>query len=197
MQENGNNNQPPEGIDILKSEADGKIYVINEVLNYYQRKLRVLTKEQVLSLAHHVFDIEKLERAKEILHELWIWRKASPSTDNSYLIKNLSQRRKRRGGNVSNAQDIINFFHVEDANLNVIFLTLKCEDIPSKVHESEAMKDVYVLLHKSEKDYMDVMHDLELKSLSIESYSQMVLELKNEMSKGFQALTAMIKRSKF
>ena len=38
------------------------------------------------------------------------------------------------------------------------------------------------------------MHDLELKSLSIESYSQMVLELKNEMSKGFQALTAMIKK---
>ena len=38
MQENGNNNQPPEGIDILINEADGKIYVINEVLNYYQRK---------------------------------------------------------------------------------------------------------------------------------------------------------------
>ena len=61
MQENGNNNQPPEGIDILINEADGKIYVINEVLNYYQIKLRVLTKQQVLSLTHHVFNEEMIE----------------------------------------------------------------------------------------------------------------------------------------
>ena len=150
MQENGNNNQPPEGIDILINEADGKIYVINEVLNYYQRKLRVLTKQQVISLAHHVFNVEMIERAKKILHELWIWRKASPSTENDYIIKNLAVKRRNRGPNAKIANDIINFFHVEDAKLNVILLTLKCEDIPSKVHSSEAMKDVYVLLHKSE-----------------------------------------------
>ena len=27
----------PEGVDILRSDNDGRIYVINEVLNFYQR----------------------------------------------------------------------------------------------------------------------------------------------------------------
>ena len=50
----------PEGINLLKSDANGKIYVINEVLNFYQCKLKVLDRNQALSLAHHVFDGNKL-----------------------------------------------------------------------------------------------------------------------------------------
>ena len=52
----GNNtNIPfPEGIQGMRCEADGKIYVINEILNFYQRKLSDLSIEQAFLLSHHV-----------------------------------------------------------------------------------------------------------------------------------------------
>ena len=56
----------PEGIDILKSDSTGKISVVNEVLNFYQRKLNVLNKAVVLNLAHNQFEQTELEQAKEI-----------------------------------------------------------------------------------------------------------------------------------
>ena len=40
----------PEGIDILKSDSTGKISVVNEVLNFYQRKSKVLDKAVILNL---------------------------------------------------------------------------------------------------------------------------------------------------
>ena len=47
MATNGNTTlgQQPLGITILKDENDGKTYVINEILNYYQCKLKVFTKD--------------------------------------------------------------------------------------------------------------------------------------------------------
>ena len=48
----------PEGIDFLKG-GDGKIFVINEILNFYQCKLKVLKKSEALALAH-VFEEKKI-----------------------------------------------------------------------------------------------------------------------------------------
>ena len=75
MADNTTHDSLPEGINLLKSEVDGKIYVINEVLNFYQCKLKILGKTQALSLAHHVFDKVKLAEAKDLLLNLWNWRK--------------------------------------------------------------------------------------------------------------------------
>ena len=133
----------PEGITCL--ESDGKFYVISEVLNYYQRKLSNLTIDAVKGLAHHLFELEALREAKRLLLTLWKWKKCKPSSDNNYIIKGLEDKRKGRGSKTNTAMDIIKFLQVEDANLGILFLTLKCELIPSKVHESEAMKDIYVL----------------------------------------------------
>ena len=45
----------PDGIDILKSKTSGKLYVVNELLNFYQRKGCLLNKVQISNLAHHIF----------------------------------------------------------------------------------------------------------------------------------------------
>ena len=183
----------PEGIDILKGD-DGKIYVINEILNFYQCKLKVLKKPEALALAH-VFDEKKLCNAKEVLLKLWNWRKLTPSTQNTYIIKNLEEKRKSRGAKGRMASDIVNFFEVEDANLGITFLTLNCEVIPSKVHEREAMQDVYVLLHKSEEDYAYVTERIEQRDATIESQGNMIQALQKDMLKGFQELTQLLKNN--
>ena len=92
MATNGNTTlgQQPLGITILKDENDGKTYVINEILNYYQCKLKVFTKDQAVSLSHHLFDEKKLEEAKSILLKLWNWKKPTPSSENGYIIKHRS-----------------------------------------------------------------------------------------------------------
>ena len=149
----------PEGINFLKGD-DGKIYVINEILNFYQCKLKVLKKTEALALAH-VFDEKKLVKAKEVLLKLWNWRKLTPSSQNVYVIKNLEEKRRYRGAKGRLASDIVNFLEVEDANLDITFLTINCEVIPSKVHEREAMQDVYVLLQKSEEGYAYVTDRIE------------------------------------
>ena len=58
MQENEANIPFPEGIQGMRCESDGKLYVLNEILNFYQRKLSLLTQEQAFLLAHHVFDYD-------------------------------------------------------------------------------------------------------------------------------------------
>ena len=183
----------PEGINILKSDVDGKIYVINEVLNYYQIKLKVLMKNPTLALAHHVFDDKKLAQAKALLLNLWNWRKLTPSSPHEHVIKNLGERRKSRGAKGRMATDIINFLEVEDAKLGITFVTLNCDDIPSKIHESEALKDVYVLLHKSEQDYDFVKESLDQKNEEIKSQGYMIQALREDMLKGFQEITQMLK----
>ena len=190
----GNNtNIPfPEGIQGMRCEADGKIYVINEILNFYQRKLSDLSVNQAFLLSHHVFDYEMLHKAKESLLSLWNWRKCEPSTDNNYIIKNLESRRQKRGGKTTTAHDIIKFLHVEDARLNITFLTMKCELIPSKILESEAMRDIYVLMHKSDEDYKAVMEVLEQKSVELDNYANMVTSLRGGIVENFANLTRMI-----
>ena len=68
----------PEGVDILKSERDGRIYVINTVLCYYQRKLRVLGNDELKTLAHHVFKPKVVDEARKMLHSIWVWRNLEP-----------------------------------------------------------------------------------------------------------------------
>ena len=104
--------------------------------------MKVFTKVQALSLSHHVFDEKKLEEAKSILLKLWNWKKPTPSSTNGYIIKNLDVRRKGKGQRTKLANDIINFLYVEDVNLGIVFLTLNCDIIPSKVQESEAIQDM-------------------------------------------------------
>ena len=70
----------PEGIICM--ESDGKMYVINEVLNFYQRKISNLHKDAAKALAHHLFELDTLCEAKQLLLTLWTWRKCKPSTDN-------------------------------------------------------------------------------------------------------------------
>ena len=75
----------PEGIQVMKS--DGKIYVIDEILNFYQRKLSNSTVEEVKALGHHVFQLETMQRSKEVLLALWKWRKCVPSSENNHITK--------------------------------------------------------------------------------------------------------------
>ena len=168
---------PPEGISILKGGLEGEMFVVNEVLNFYQRKIKLLGHNQAVNLSHHVFKHDMLQEAKLLLKKLWEWRKCTASSGNEYVIKSLDERRSRSGANVRIAQDIINFLHLEDLNLNIIFLTLKCEDIPSIIHESEAMQDVYPLLHKNEQDYDNVMELLNQKNYLVDNYANMVTDL--------------------
>ena len=123
----------PDGISGMYCQAEDKVYVINEVLNYYQRKLSNLSMEHVLLLPHHMFDLDLLTGAKKVLLDLWNWRKCVPSSDNTWVIKGLETKRKVREGKSDTAKDIIKFFELEDAYLGVIFLTKKCELIPSKI----------------------------------------------------------------
>ena len=180
----------PEGINCM--ESGGKMYIINEVLNFYQRKLSTLTIEAVRALAHHLFELDALREAKQLLLTLWKWKKCNPSSDNNYIIKGLEDRRQGKRNKTNTAMDIIKFLQVEDANLGIIFLTLKCELIPSKVHESEAMKDIYVLMHQSDDDHKALVEQLEEKSLEIQNYANMVTGLRDDMQSGFLALTKMI-----
>ena len=83
----------PEGIQVMKS--DGKIYVIDEILNFYQRKLCNSTVEEVKALGHHVFQLETMQRSKEVLLALWKWRKCVPSSENNHITKNLEQIRSQ------------------------------------------------------------------------------------------------------
>ena len=194
----------PEGLNILKNDRSGELFVINEVLNFYQRKLAVIDKAAAFNLAHNQFEQKELEQAKELLKKLWEWKKLSPSTSNDYIIKNLSARRLNRGNKhvkLTLAKDIINFFDVEDRKLNVRFLTLKCEKIPSKVHESAAMQDVYVLLHKSQEDYNTVIDGLMHRDDTIISQGRTVEALKEdvkavreEMKKGFLVLSNLLRK---
>ena len=120
-------------------------------------------------------------------------KKAPSSPNHDHIISNLNtERRKGKGINGRIAHDIINFLHVEDANLGVIFLTLECEVLPSKVHESEAMRDVMVLLHKGEHDYNIVMEELNEKSEAIASYSRMVMDMKSELNDGLKTIADML-----
>ena len=93
------------------------------------------------------------------------------------------------------ATDIINFFNAEDVNLNIRFLTYECEKIPSPVHESEAMKDVYVLLHKSQADYNHVVERINVSDNRILTHEDMLESLRKEMKEGFKAVSDLIKDS--
>ena len=150
-------------------------------------------KNPTLALAHHVFDDKKLAQAKALLLNLWNWRKLSPSSPHEHVIKNLGERRKSRGAKRRMATDIINFLEVEDAKLGITFVTLNCDDIPSKIHESEAMKDVYVLLHKSEQDYDFVKESLDQKDEEIKSQGCMIQALREDMMIALREISQMLK----
>ena len=183
----------PEGVHAMKCESDGKLYVINEILNFYQRKLSNLTAEAVKLCAHHLFKLEEIHQAKSILLKLWNWKKCQPSTENTYIIKGLGTKRQGQNGKKSSADDIINFLNVEDANLDIIFLTLKCEKIPSKVTESQAMKDIYVLMHESDSNYQRLLSDFNDKTEEIQNYTNLVTDLRGDMSRGFETIYKMLR----
>ena len=195
MQGNADLGSPPDGINILKCDNIGDTYVVNEVLNFYQRKLRILDKAVAVNLAHHIFEFDDLVYAAKVLADLWEWKKLTPSTPNDYIIKHLSGRRLARACKTTIATDIINFFNAEDANLNIRFLTYECEKIPSPVHESEAMKDVYVLLHKSQADYNHVVERINVSDNRILTHEDMLESLRKEMKEGFKAVSDLIKDS--
>ena len=65
---------PPEGIDVLRSDTSGKLYVVNELLNFYQRKLCILDRTQAVQLAHHKFKVSEFEAALKLLSSLWTWK---------------------------------------------------------------------------------------------------------------------------
>ena len=195
MQGNAELGSLPEGINLLKCGNTGDTYVVNELLNFYQRKLRILGKSVAVNLAHHIFEVDDFVYAVKVLADLWEWKKLSPSTSNDYVIRNLQGRRRIGACRTKAANDIINFFEAEDANLNIRFLTLECEKIPSPIHESEAMKDVYVLLHKSQADYNCVMEHNNVRDDRISAHEDMLETLRKEMKEGFKAVSDIIKDS--
>ena len=127
-----NNNSPVE-FEILRSDSNGEAYVINTVLNFCQRKLRVYGLQDAKLLAHHVFNPVEVNQAREILHALWLWRDLPSIADHDKVVSKLTERRQLRHSNFRLVSDILEFFEKEDSRLQVTFLTLKCEDIPSKV----------------------------------------------------------------
>ena len=154
------NNAAPEGVDIIRSDKDGHIFVINTVLNYYQRKLRVLGFTDVKMLAHHVFDHEKVFEARKVLNSIWLWLDLEPITEHAKAVKNIAARRNRTSNsNYRLVMDILEFLQVEEGRLNVTFLTLQCEDISSQVTEQEAMKDMLVLLERNDYKYDRLSYD--------------------------------------
>ena len=114
-------NSPPQGVNILKSANDDKTFVINEVLNFYQRKMRVLGIDSVKNLSHHIFKPEQLNEARGILQKLWEWRNLEPIPKHVATVKKLIEPRSLRGINHRLALDVIEFLQVEDARLDVIF----------------------------------------------------------------------------
>ena len=186
---------PPDGIDILKSNASGKLYVVNELLNFYQRKLCLMTKTQAVNLAHHKFKVEEFEAALKLLSSLWEWKKLTPSSDNGFILRNIGDRRRGKKENRVRimATDIINFFHVEDKNLNISFLTEECEKIPSSIHEKEAMSDVYVLLHNCQEDYNTLTAAMYDRDDLITTQGKMLVSLREELNSNFQMIANMIK----
>ena len=92
--------------------------------------------------------------------------------------------------------DIIEFLEKEDARLDVIFLTLNCEEIPSKVHNRDALEEVYLLLDKNEYEYTEVMSNLHAKELAINAHTKMLDDIKKDMCKGFNNIADIIKNLK-
>ena len=183
----------PEGIDILKSENSGKLFVVNELLTYYQRKLCLMSNLQALNLAHHAFKEEELDEALKLLNTLWEWKQLTPSTPRDYVIRNIGERRRVGNKRLIMAKDIINFLEVEDKNLNISFITVECEKIPSPVHEKEAVSDVYVLLHRNQEDHNTLMASLYDRDELITTQGQMLVSLREELNKNFKMLADMIK----
>ena len=196
MANNADNNPTTLGIDILKGDNDNKLYVINEVLNYYQRKLRVLGISAARNLSHFVFNTEKMLEARKLLNNLWTSKKLTPIPEHENIIKRLTESRSTRGTNVKIANDIIDFLQVEDSRLNIIFLTLNCEEIPSNVHEKDVLKDIYILLDKSEHENYEIMEHLRDREVAFRAYQNLVNEMvtgvKNDMCKGFVVLANLL-----
>ena len=96
MANNADNNPTTLGIDILKGDNDNKLYVINEVLNYYQRKLRVLGISAARNLSHFVFNTEKMLEARKLLNNLWTSKKLTPIPEHENIIKRLTESRSTR-----------------------------------------------------------------------------------------------------
>ena len=67
-----NKNNSPVEFEILRSDSNGETFVINTVLNFCQRKLRVYGLQDAKLLAYHVFNPMEVNQAREILHALWI-----------------------------------------------------------------------------------------------------------------------------
>ena len=185
-------NPSPEGIKLLRNENDEKVYVVNTVLNYYQRKLDHLHRQATLLLPHHLWKQDQLVNARSILLKLWVWRGGARSSDNEWIYKNLEPRRVNKRSNKALATDMINFLEVENANLKVTFFTQECENTPSPVHESEAMKDVYVLLHQTMEDYSEVRETQREQAEIIDKFARSVLEIRNQVGNGFQNITKLL-----
>ena len=186
-------NRPlPPGINILKDGTGENIYVINTVVNYYQRKMQVLTQQQVESLPHSKFGRAKLIEAKDLLTALWEWKGLPTTDENKNAIENLGRWRRGNTNTFRLAKDIIEFLQIEDVNLGIQFLTLNCEDIPSSVLESVENQEVYHLFHKSQDDYCQVNELLQQQGEAIESYTQLVCDLQAQMAEGFAALSRKI-----
>ena len=181
MAGNRNLSSLPEGVSILKSNNDDKTYVVNEVLNYYQRKMRVVGAGPVKKYSHHIFKPNKLDEARQILQKLWAWRNLEPIPTHMDAVNKLITPRTMRGTNQRLALDIIEFLEKEDARLDVIFLTLCCEEIPSKIHERDALQEVYLLLEKNEFEYTQVIENLHAKEFAINAHTKMLNDMKNDM----------------
>ena len=103
---------PPDGIVLLQGSRPGYTYVVNELLNYYQRKASLLNGAQMALLPHHEFSIEKFESAKAILLALWQWKKITPSSPNHYIIRNIGPRQMYGNIKPKIAKDIMKFLEL-------------------------------------------------------------------------------------
>ena len=134
-----------------------------------------------------MFTPEVVNEARKLLHAIWLWRDLPDIPAHTKVANMLIERRQLRQSNLLLSSDIIDFLQLEDARLKVTFLTLRCEDIPSKVTEQEAMRDVYTLLSKNEYDYNKAIVSLQEKE---QAYEQSIRDIRNDMSEGFEAIMA-------
>ena len=107
--------QGPEGVDILRSDSNGEIYVVNTVLSYYQRKLRVLGIDEAKISSHHLFKPNKVNEARKVLQALWVWRGLQPQPNKLHVVNNIIATRSLRKGNYLMVTDILDFLQLEDS----------------------------------------------------------------------------------
>ena len=108
------------------------------------------------------------------------------------VVNNIIATCSLRHGNYRLVTDILDFLQLEDSRLNVTFLTQQCEDLPSKVTEEMAMKEVLILLEKNEYDYNRILETYEEKEQLFNQQATLLTRVQEQMNTGFETIMGIL-----